>query len=335
MKEAIASTHGDRLYINSRVAVGDLLPIAMLQRLRAVPGVRAVTPRRVLVGTYMKPGQIVPAMAVDARALFRIYPELRISTPGALQALQSTRTGALIGSELATRYGWKIGDHIALQSSVARRDGARAWEFDVVGVFSEPQQAFGVPPPRIMIVNFAYVNDARATDVDRADVYLATINDATRAGAVSLAIDNTFANSDHETYTQSEGDFMRTALQRTVDLGFIVHPDCLAAVQRPRGLDQRIGRQAQRDTAPARGGHRLGARHRAAWRPDAGAACRAAASRDRAARQLSPSTPHRCPQRRALPTIGACFTSSCISPTSRGTLATSSVCAPTAAAACT
>jgi putative ABC transport system permease protein len=39
---------------------------------------------------------------------------------------------------------------------------------------------------------------------------------------VSLAIDSAFANSDHETRTQSEGDLVESQLQRVVDLDFIV-----------------------------------------------------------------------------------------------------------------
>jgi putative ABC transport system permease protein len=223
VKEAIASTHGERLYITSRVSVGDLLPIGILQRIRATPGIRAVTARRVLIGTYMKLDQVVPIICVDAEPFFHIYHELSVSPLGAVQTLQSTRTGAIIGGELVKRYGWKVGDRVVLQSSVAKRNGSHAWEFDVVGVYDEQTQAFGVPPPFAIVANFNYVNGARATDVDGADMYLATVGNAGQAASVGLAIDNAFANSDHETHTQSEGDLMTTQLQKTVDLGFIVH----------------------------------------------------------------------------------------------------------------
>jgi len=227
--QAIASTHGNRLYINSRVSVGDLLPIAMLQRIRSTPGVLAVTPRRVLIGSYMKPDQIVPVISVDVEPFFRIYRELSVSPSNAVQTLKSTRTGVIVGSQLVKRYGWKVGDRFVLQSTVTQHNGSRGWEFDVVGVYSEPKQAFGVPPPFAVVANFDYVNEARATDADRADMYIATVGNANQAGAVSLAIDNAFANSDHETHTQSEGDLMATQLQKTVDLGFIVH-SIIAAV---------------------------------------------------------------------------------------------------------
>lgn len=223
IKQAIASTHRDRLYITSRVAVGDLLPIGMLQRIRSMPGIRAVTPRAVFIGTYVRPDQHVPVIAADVEPFFRVENELRVSPLGAVQTLKRTRTGAIIGSGLVRRYGWKIGDRFALKSPVAKRDGSRDWVFDVVGVYGGPESSFGAPPPTAVVVNFDYVNEARAANADRADMFIATVRNAREAGAVSLAIDNAFANSDHETHTQSEGDLMETQLQKTVDLGFIVH----------------------------------------------------------------------------------------------------------------
>jgi putative ABC transport system permease protein len=222
IKQAIASTHGDRLYITSSVSVGDPLPIGLLPRIRATPGVRIATQRAVLIGTYMKPDQGVPVIAGDVEALLRVYDELSVSPPDAIKVLKSTRTGAIVGSDLVKRYGWKIGDRFVLQSSTLKRDGSRNWAFDVVGVFQAPKDSIGSPPAVAAIGNFDYLNEARATDVDRADMFIARIGDAKEAAAVALAIDNAFANSEHETHTQSEGDLVATQLQQTVDLDFIV-----------------------------------------------------------------------------------------------------------------
>jgi putative ABC transport system permease protein len=228
-KLAIASTHSNRLYVMSRVSTGDLMPIGMLSRIGSIPGVRAVTPRTVLVGTYVRPNQHVPVIGADAEPFFGIYDELKVSPPGAVQALKNTRSGAIIGNGLMQRYGLKVGDRLVLNSSVAKHDGSRDWVFDVVGVFLAPESQPGTPPPTGAIANFDYLNEARVSNVDRADMFIAAVTDMRQAGAASLAIDNAFANSDHETRTQSEGDFLTTQLQRTVDLDFIVH-SIIAAV---------------------------------------------------------------------------------------------------------
>jgi putative ABC transport system permease protein len=228
-KLAIASTHSNRLYIMSSVSTGDPMPIGMLSRIGSIPGVRAVTPRTVIVGTYMRPDQHVPVIGSDAEPFFRIYDELKVSPSGAVQALKSTRDGAIVGSGLMKLYGLKLSDRLVLNSPVAKHDGSRDWTFDVIGVYNAPENQPGAPPPTGVIANFDYLNEARATNTDRADMFMAVVADVRQAGAVSLAIDNAFANSDHETHTQSEGDFLTTQLQRTVDLDVIVH-SIIAAV---------------------------------------------------------------------------------------------------------
>jgi putative ABC transport system permease protein len=132
-----------------------------------------------------------------------------------------TPTGAIIGSVLAQRYGWKPGDHFTLQTPVAKHDGTNTWAFDVVGVYTSPGSV-GTPPPTAVIANFTYLNNARATDADRAAGFVATVGNANESPAVSLEIDNAFANSEHETRTRSEADLLTTQLQQTVDLDFIV-----------------------------------------------------------------------------------------------------------------
>jgi len=222
VKQAIASTHSDRLYVNSSVSVGDPLPIGLLERIRSTPGVIAASPRSVIGGTYMKLDQTVGVIAADAESFFRIYSEMKVTPADAVQRLKSTRGGAIIGTGLVKRYGWKIGDRFVLQSPVPRRDGSGAWTFDVVGIYSA-EEVPGTPDPTVAVANFDYVNEARAVGADRTDMFVATVRDAREANAVALAIDNAFANSEHETRTQSEGDLVAAQLQQTVDLDFIVH----------------------------------------------------------------------------------------------------------------
>jgi putative ABC transport system permease protein len=219
-RQAIAATHSDRLYIASRVSASDPLPIALLDRIRSVPGIRDVSPRAILLGSSGKSVQRFPVIAVEAEPFLRIYDEITVS-PDAVKRLAGTPTGALVGSELATRRRMKIGDRMVLQSPTARRDGSHDWSFELVGVYTT-HGTYGTPPPTAVIANFDYVNQARATDANRSNMFLATVNSASEAGAVSLAIDNAFANSSHETRTQSEGNLVSTNLKHKVDMDFIV-----------------------------------------------------------------------------------------------------------------
>jgi putative ABC transport system permease protein len=220
LKQVIASTHSDRLYIASSVSVGDPLPLGILEQIRAIPGIREVSPRGQFGGTYRKPDQVVPVIATDPETFFLVYDELSVSPPTAIQTLKNTRAGALVGSDLVKRYGWKIGDRFVLQSPVARRDGSHDWPFDIVGIYSVP--ADSIDNTNAAIANFAYLNESRAIGQNRAEIFVATVADPANAATVGLAIDNKFANSEHETRTQSEGDLVAAQLQQTVDLDFIV-----------------------------------------------------------------------------------------------------------------
>jgi putative ABC transport system permease protein len=215
VKQAIAKTHADRLYVGSAVSLGDTLPISLLPRVRDVTGVKAVTPLTQFGGQYQRPGQNIPISAVDAGVIFRIFSEYVVD-PAQVAALKANRTGGILGSAAARRYGLKVGDRVTL-TGPPRQDGANAWTFDIVGIFDVPGDE-----PGQLIVNYDYVNEARFAGRDTAIVYIVLAESIAHAGEVGLAIDNAFANSSHETRTQSEGDLLASQIRRVADLDFIV-----------------------------------------------------------------------------------------------------------------
>src|SRR6185436_18067207 len=111
IKQAIAKTHSDRLYVASSVSIGDPLPISLLPRVKAVPGVADVSPLVQFPGVYQKPGQGIPITAVDTAAFFRMFPDYEVSK-AQVQTLVNQRTGGIIGADAAKRYGLKIGDRL-------------------------------------------------------------------------------------------------------------------------------------------------------------------------------------------------------------------------------
>jgi putative ABC transport system permease protein len=219
VKQAIARTHADRLYIASSVSTGDSLPVGLLGKIRSIAGVVAVTPRSDFGGNYQKPNQFVPVTAADPETFARVYSELKMSKD-AIAELSKTRDGGIAGVALMKQYGWKVGDRVVLQTAIPQVDGSRDWTFDIVGTYDvndDPVNTAGS-----ILANFDYLNDARFTGRDRTDLFVATVTSAGDAARVALAIDNAFANSDHETRTQSEGDLVEAQIQQTVDLNFIV-----------------------------------------------------------------------------------------------------------------
>jgi len=219
LKQLVASTNADRLYVMSRVAVGSPLPYSMYERLRTIEGVGQVTLRHGWVGTYQQANQPVPAAVVDPATYFGLFPEVKVA-PEDLRELVNNRAGALVGRQTADRYGWKKGDRVSLQSPIPRKDGSRGWAFDIVGIFDvpdNPEQAMG------MAINYDYVNEARAGGEDTVGMYVVKIKDSALRTEVGLRIDNAFANSANETQTQTESELVQSQLRRIGDLDFIVN----------------------------------------------------------------------------------------------------------------
>lgn len=219
IKQAIIETHADRLFVTSRVATrGSVLPVGLLEKVRLVSGVRHITPQSGLTGTYRTSDQSVPVIAANIDDFLQIYDEIRAS-PGAVERLHERRSGGIAGSALMRKYGWKIGDRVVLQTPLPRTDGTTDWAFDLVGSYEvpdDPQNADSI------VTNFSYLNEARATDRDRASMLVVKVDDPANAGTIGLAIDTGFVNSEHETKTQSEADRLATQIQQTADLDYIV-----------------------------------------------------------------------------------------------------------------
>ena len=218
IKEAIAATHRDRLYVGSSVSLGDPLPISVLGRVRSTPGVAFAAERSGLGGTYQQPDQQLNVIATDAGPFFAIYDEFDASKD-AVEALENNRTGVLVGKVTMEKYGWKVGDRVVIESPLPKTDGSRGWTFDIVGEFDRTDDAANATQ---LICNFVYFNETRLTGRDTTQVVVAKIDNPADAATIGLTIDNAFANSDHETRTQSEADLAASQIQRIGDLNFLV-----------------------------------------------------------------------------------------------------------------
>src|SRR6185295_7151009 len=112
IKQAIAAARGDRLYVGSHVSLGVPLPISLRARIEGTPGVLAVTARSAVPAIYQIPTRQIAVIGGDAKAYFVIYDEFKASQE-AIDTLERTRTGAIVGSAAMQKYGWKIGDRVA------------------------------------------------------------------------------------------------------------------------------------------------------------------------------------------------------------------------------
>lgn len=216
---AIADARADLLLVGSRVSAADRLPLAYFEQIKSVPGVKEVSIMDGFGATYQRPTQPLWVVASNPDKSWPVvYPNF-IMSPAALDALIKTRTGAIVVEELARKYGWKTGDRIPLNSTTAQLNGSTTWVFDVVGTFKYD----GIDSSNnYIMVNFAYVDEARQANRDTVGRFNVVVSDPRQAVAVTDEIDRRFANSAHETRTESLREQAQAQMHAIGDLDFVI-----------------------------------------------------------------------------------------------------------------
>jgi putative ABC transport system permease protein len=217
--ESIDSAGVDRLIVESRISFTEGLPYADLEQIEAVPGVSGVAFATLFIAEYQDRTNPMPALPVDPARYFSLSPEW-VLPPDQLDALMHTRTGAVVGQSLATKYGWKIGDRLPLHSrNWANRDGSSDWSFDIVGIVRNAKDS---ARDRAVFFNHSYFDEARILGKGTVGWYIVRLADPLQAVGVAAAIDKLFANSPDETRTMSEKEFGQSFLKQVGDINFIV-----------------------------------------------------------------------------------------------------------------
>ncbi len=224
--QLVSSMSDTRLRIQSRVNITEPLPLADAAQIERVPGVARVGYYNFFGGYYQEPSNQVQVGAVDIERLDAIFPEVHIQN-GAVDAMQHTRNGALIGEDLAKQRGWKVGDRVPLRSTIwMRKDGEQEWTFEILGTYTF---ADGKVPSNEMWINYDYFDEERTFGNGTVTLYFAHIDDPSRATQIADDIDRRFANSPFETKTMNERDWLRSRINQVGDIGFFVN-SIIAAV---------------------------------------------------------------------------------------------------------
>jgi putative ABC transport system permease protein len=221
MNTVFRSLNAERLYVQSRLNMNDGLPLAYLEKIRSVPGVRAVTHWSYFGGFYQSARNGLPVFAIDAATQFIVYPKIKIPQEQ-IDALTRTRTGAIIGADIAAKYGWKIGDKVPLRTSIwTNRQGSDVYPVDVVGIMDISAYNAGSFPA--FYVNYEYLDEARAFGTGSVLFFVVSVADPRRGSEIAAAIDALFANSAYETTTQTEQVFAQSQMKQVGDINLIAN----------------------------------------------------------------------------------------------------------------
>ncbi|ATB34166.1 ABC transporter permease [Melittangium boletus] len=203
----VATAQADRLLTRSKVSMTSTLPMSYLPRISLVPGVSDVTFYGFFGGRQSESQQDFFGSAfVDIPSFLRVFGEEVVVPPRQVDALNRDPCGALIGKNLAQRYGWKPGDPVTLKGTVYPGD----WTFTVRGIYDVRGGSMDADS---FLFGFRCINEKLPKDrKNRVSAFMLRVEDPSRSTAVAAAVDTMFTNSPYPTRTESE---------RTATLGFI------------------------------------------------------------------------------------------------------------------
>ncbi|HEY2402552.1 MAG TPA: FtsX-like permease family protein [Steroidobacteraceae bacterium] len=218
VEHVVGQTRADLLLVHGNLSLIDPLPVGLITQMQALPGVKVVIPVEIFLGTYQKPSEKVGIVAVRPDADWLDAFTFKVS-PQAAAALKARRTATLVRTELAAKYGWKIGDHIPFKTAAAQANGSTVWAFDVVGTYGDDDVGGG---NNTILINYDYFDEGRLVGKGTVSHFNVAVNDPRQAVAVADAIDRHFANSANETKTESLRELAQSQMQSIGDLNFLI-----------------------------------------------------------------------------------------------------------------
>ena len=114
------TAHGSfRLVVRHRVSLTSILPAAYQEKVRQLPGVEAASNFNWFGGKYREGGarNVFVRFSVDPETFLKVFDDAEIVEGSARDWLQD-RTGCLVGTNLAAKYGWKLGDRVVLVGDI-------------------------------------------------------------------------------------------------------------------------------------------------------------------------------------------------------------------------
>jgi putative ABC transport system permease protein len=196
--EKVAPEAARRLIIRDKVSLAFFLPAYYRDKIRAVPGVTAITPVTWFGGHYIddRPEHFFAQFAVDPDEYLKVASD-KIVPPDQVKAWQEDRAGALVDVTLANKFGWKIGDKITLQGTIFELNP----ELTIRGIYHRD------PPQNALYFHTKYLEEAVPWFKGQAGWYSAQVDSADHVASASKQIDDMFRNSPLQTKTESEKAF--------------------------------------------------------------------------------------------------------------------------------
>jgi len=206
----------DRLVVVDRVGLMNLMPISYADKIASIPGVKAVTHDHWFGGVYQDEKNFFPQFVVDVDNHRKVYPEF-IVPDDQWNNFAKDRQGAIAGAKLAERFHWKVGDRIPIKTTLY---GGATWEFNLDGIY-HTERSDG-DQGQFWLQWKYFDENVPGVIKSTAGWYILKLNSPDDAVSVAKAIDEKFANSPHETKTETESAFAGYFAKQFGNIEFLI-----------------------------------------------------------------------------------------------------------------
>jgi putative ABC transport system permease protein len=195
----------DRLVTRNAISITQFLPLSYRDRIANVDGVTKLTFSNWFGGVYKDKKNFFAQFAIDAKSALDVFSIRFVA--GSKGDFLADRNSCIVGSNLAKRFGFKVGDVIPLSSEIFPGD----WQFKVAGLVEGTDDA---SVGNTMYFHWQRLNEGLPDRIKNVvGVYTITVADAARSPEVARKVDAIFANSEYETHTETERSFRLQFIQ--------------------------------------------------------------------------------------------------------------------------
>ncbi|HZF28737.1 MAG TPA: FtsX-like permease family protein [Gammaproteobacteria bacterium] len=206
----------DRLVTQHKISIIQPFPLSYLDRIRSVDGVAAATSQTWFGGVYQDDRNQLNVIVTHADSFVDVYAEYL--TPQQKAAWLADRTGAIVGSDIAERWHWGIGDVVPMMSNIyVKRGGGNTWDLKISAIYHVDSG-----DNSSVYFHYDYLNEDRNFGRDEIGWAVFRVADTSRSEDIARRIDAMFANSSAETRTTTESAFLQGFANQMGNIAAIV-----------------------------------------------------------------------------------------------------------------
>ena len=204
-----------RIVVRHKVSLSNWIPESYRGRIQTLPGIEEMTVWCWFGGKYVDytPKNFFARFGVEPEKLLRILDEARI-VEGSAQDWFADRSGAMVGTELVKKFGWKIGQKVVLQGDIYPVN----LELTIRAIYDGPAGNNAA-----LFFNWAYVEEALPRVKGRIGTFYIRAKDAEAVARLPKQIDEMFDNTDAPTKTETEKQFQNGFVQMLGNVKFMLN----------------------------------------------------------------------------------------------------------------